>query len=545
MGLLRADFQTLRNGFRADGRTALIGRFVPPIVLAAMHWMLGAMMLQHRHMLPLLDGGGNPLAYLFGHALSPGPVVAGWIGFALAQRQLFEAPELVLWQSAPLRRGRGAVQVLLRSCGTALLWASALCVPLLLQMLLATDAPPLAYVAAAIAVPLVVLPPLCCVLALQILLLSLARGAFTRIVLSTTSALAAFGFPVFLLAQVFFGGAHSADEVARAAERSREAGGLTGAAARHLAAVTDGTATFADWTTLLIPGAAMLALVLLVSPLHATAVQNHELARAQRTKRRSRWPAGPVAVLRRKEFAQILQQPGALVHMLLVGAMVHLFAAQGTFVGGFLAGDQMPPELRQCAAMIVLWFLAVLMLLYTHMGRLSAADGAQWPLYLQAPLQTTTLLFAKLQSIAVLMAWPLLVSLWAGVQWLDAGTAACLPFVFLACAGSMVALSIVAVIGTWPWLVRPEIDGRLTQGSRGLVGSLVLVFSFYFAVSPAFVGWVWLLQRFHLHPIHEVRAAMAELWLPIVLMAFGFGGVLLSIAVPLSRRHYARLLAPR
>ena len=545
MGLLRADLQALANGFRTDGRAALIGRFAPPVVLAAMHWMLGAMLLQHRHMLSLLDNGGDPLAYLFGHALAPGPVVAGWIGFALAQRQLFEAPELVLWQSAPIRRGRAALQVLLRAAATAVLWASGLCLPLLVQMLLVTDASPGAWVAVGLAVPSVVLPPLCFVLALQILLLSLARGAWTRLVLSTTSALAAFGFPVFLLAQVFFGGASSAQEVVNAAQRSREAGRLTGATARLLANAVDGTATTAHWFSVLAPTALMLALILAVAPLHAGAVQNHELARAQRPRRRSRWPAGPIAVLRRKEFAQILQQPGALVHMLLVGAMVHVFAAQGTFIGGFLAGDQMPPELRQVAAMTTLWFLAVLMLLYTHMGRFSAADGAQWPLYLQAPLQTTTLLFAKLQSIAVLMTWPLLLSLWAGVQWLDAGMAACVPFVLLACAGSMIALATVATVGTWPWLVRPEIDGRLSQGSRGLVGSVVLVFSFYFAVSPAFFGWIWLLQRFHHHPVHEVRAAMTELWPPILLIAFGLGGLLMSLAVPISRHHYARLLAPR
>ena len=94
MGLLRADLQSLANGFRGEGQRALVGRFVPPLVLAAMHWTLGAMLLEHRRMLPLLERGGDPVHFLFAHALSPGPVVAGWIGFALAQRQLFEAPTL-------------------------------------------------------------------------------------------------------------------------------------------------------------------------------------------------------------------------------------------------------------------------------------------------------------------------------------------------------------------------------------------------------------------------------------------------------------------
>lgn len=545
MGLLRADLQSLANGFRGEGQRALVGRFVPPLVLAAMHWTLGAMLLEHRRMLPLLERGGDPVQFLFAHALSPGPVVAGWIGFALAQRQLFEAPELVLWQSAPLRRGRAALQVYLRSMGTAMLWAFALCAPLLAQLLLASEAGARSWLAAAAALPAVVLPPLCLVLALQIGLLALARGAWTRLVLSTTSALAAFGFPVFLLAQVFLGGASSTDELVRTAERTRETGRATAAAARVIAESLDGSVAAASWGSLLWPALAAVALALLVAPFHTTAVQNHELARSHKRGRRSHWPAGPVAVLRKKEFAQILQQPGALVHMLLVGAMVHLFAAQGTFVGGFLAGDRLPPELRQCAAMAILWFLAVLMLLYTHMGRLCAADGGQWPLYLQSPLPPRTLLLAKLQSIAVLMAWPVVVALWAGVQWLDAGRAACLPFLGIAAAGSLVALAVVALVGTWPWLVRPENDGRLTQGSRGLVGSMVLVFAFYLAISPAFAGWVWLLQRFHLEPVDEVRKAMRDLWPAVLLMAAGFGGLLLSLAIPLARRNYERLLAPR
>lgn len=545
MGLLRADLQSLANGFRADGRPSLVGRFVPPLVLAAMHWMLGAMLLEHRRMLPLLDRGGDPVEYLFAHALSPGPVVAGWIGFALAQRQLFEAPELPLWQSAPLRRGRAAVQVYLRSTGTALLWALALCFPLLAQMLAAADAEPRSWIAATIALPCVVIPPLGAVLLIQIGLLAIARGAWAKIVLSATSALAAFGFPVFLLAQVFFGTSNSAEHLVRTAERSPASNPATASAARVIAESLDGPVTAGAWASLLLPVAAIVALALLVAPLHPRAVQNHELARSQRRGRRSRWPAGPVAVLRKKEFAQILQQPGALVHMLLVGAMVHLFAVQGTFVGGFLAGDRLPPELRQCAAMCVLWFLAVLMLLYTHMGRLCAADGAQWPLYLQSPTTPRTILSAKLQSIGALMLWPVMMATWAGIQWLDAGSAAWLPFLGIATAGTLVALAVVAVVGTWPWLVRPETDGRLTQGSRGLVGSMVLVFSFYLAISPAFAGWLWMLQRFDLQPVDEVRKAMRSLWPSALLMGFGFAGLALSLAIPLAKRNYGKLLAPR
>jgi len=545
MGLLRADLQSLANGLRADGRASLVSRFLPPLVLAAMHWTMGALMLQNQRLLRLVDDGGQPMQNLIGNALSAGPVVAGWIGFALAQRQLFEAPELALWRSSPMGAGRAATQVLLRAFGTSMLWAFALCAPMLAHLLLQAHAGPLAWAAAAIALVAVVAPPLCFVLAVQIAVMRLSRGPIARAALSAISSLSAFGFPVFLLAQVFYGGADNATELARGAERGQDAARGPAAAARLVAECADGAASASSWLAALAPLVAMLVAFFAVAPLHPVAVQNHELARSSGRGRRSSWPHRAVAALRKKEFALLFQQPGALVHMLLVGAMVHMFAAQGTFVGGFLAGDRMPPETRQCAAMLTLWFLAALMLLYTHMGRLCTTDGPQWPLYLQSPIAPATLLRAKLQSIGMLMLWPVAVAAWAGAQWLQAGTSAILPFLGFACAGTIMALAIVAVVGTWPWLVRQEGDGRLTQGARGIVGSLTLVFSFYLAVSPAFVAWVWLLDRFQNIPDHEIREALASLLPPMLLVAFGFAGLLFAIAGPLARRNYSRLLAAR
>ena len=545
MGLLRADLQSLANGLRADGRASLASRFLPPFVLAAMHWMMGALMLQNQRLLRLVDDGGMPLQSLIGNALSAGPVVAGWIGFALAQRQLFEAPELVLWRSAPMGAGRAATQVLLRAFGTSMLWALALCAPMIAHLLLQAGAKPLAWAAAAVALVAVVAPPLCFVLALQITVMRLSRGPVARAALSAISSLSAFGFPVFLLAQVFYGGADNATELARGAERGQAAGRGTEAAARLVAEAVEGAANASSWIAALAPLAVLGIAFAAVAPLHPVAVQNHELARSSARGRRSHWPHRAVAALRRKEFALLFQQPGALVHMLLVGAMVHMFAAQGTFVGSFLAGDRLPPETRQCAAMLTLWFLAALMLLYTHMGRLCASDGPQWPLYLQSPIAPSTLLSAKLQSIGLLMLWPVAVAAWAGSWWLEAGRSSTLPFLGFAAAGTLVALAIVAIVGTWPWLVRQEGDGKLTQGARGLVGSLTLVFSFYVAVAPGFAAWAWLLDRFENVPDHEARAAIASLLPPMLLAAFGFAGLLFAIATTLARHNYARLLAAR
>ncbi|MGE3174986.1 MAG: hypothetical protein AB7O97_20325 [Planctomycetota bacterium] len=545
MHLFAADLRALANSTRADGRASLVARLLPPALLALMHWLLGGLLLQHRELLRLLHEGGDPMRYLFAHALASGPVVASWIGFAHAQRQLFEAPELELWLAAPIARGRGAVQVLLRAAGLALLWTAALSLPLLVQLLRAAHAPPIAYLAALVALPAVVLPPLCGVIAAQIAMMRLARGRLSRALLGATAALAAFGFPVFLLAQVFGGGTDSARDLAAAAGDGERGHRLTAFAADFVRGCADGTAGPADLLPVLLPAAAALVLVLLLAPLHPTAVQNHRLARSGKPGRRARWPVSPLAVIRRKELAQLLQQPGAMLHMILVGAMVHVFAAQGTFVRELFQTGGLPAHVQQCAAMLTLWFVAVLMLLYTHMGRLAAADGAQWPLYLQSPVAPTTLLAGKLQVIGALLLWPLLVAGWAGAQWLGAGSAALLRFAPLALAGSLVALAVVAAVGTWPWLVRAEVDGRLNQGSRGLVGSLVLVFAFYFALAPGLVAWMLLLGHTSGHSAAATAAMVDELWPSIVLGALGFGGVLLAAAVGLSARNYRRLLRPR
>jgi hypothetical protein len=134
---------------------------------------------------------------------------------------------------------------------------------------------------------------------------------------------------------------------------------------------------------------------------------------------------------------------------------------------------------------------------------------------------------------------------WAGVQWLGAGIEAVLVYSALATAGSLAALAVVAAIGTWPWLVRAEPDGRLSQGTRGLVGSMVLVFAFYLALLPAFLAWAWLLADLHGRPPSHAAALLEDLRRVALPAALALGGVLLGGALWLGSRQYRRLLAPR
>jgi hypothetical protein len=499
MGLLRADCQGLLNGVRArDGRGALVARLLPPLMLGLMYWLLGAVLLQYPELLAMLRGGGDSLRQLFATALSPCPVVAGWIGLAHAQRQLFEAPELGLWLQAPLRAGRAAWQVFARAAGLALLWAAALAAPLLVQLLATKDAPWAAWAAVPLALLAAVLPSLGVVLAAQVALLRLARGRWARLLLGWVGALTAFGFPVFLLAQMFAGSPAQVEAIAGAAERGERPARLVAQATELLVAAVRGQDAGSALGPCLLAIAAGLALFALAAPLHPVAVQHHQLAYRPRRVRGRRWPAGAVAAVRRKEFAQLLQQPGALLHMLLVGATVYVLAGQRILVHDILERSGLPLQVRHCGALLFLWFLAVLMLLYAHMGRLAVWDGAQWPLWQRAPVRPAALLAGKLQAIAVLLCWPLAVAALAGAHWFGADGPTVLAFLGFGLAGNLAALATVAAIGTWPGLLRRELDGRLSQGSRGFAASIVLVLAFYLAVSPGFAAWVVLYE-------HEAR----------------------------------------
>jgi hypothetical protein len=113
-------------------------------------------------------------------------------------------------------------------------------------------------------------------------------------------------------------------------------------------------------------------------------------------------------------------------------------------------------------------------------------------------------------------------------------------FAGFAAAGTLAALAVIAAIGTWPWLVRRELDGRLTQGSRGLVGSLALMTCYLLAVAPGYVAY-----RLALAEARTQRPDFGPL-LPLALgAAFALGALEFAAAGWLAVRNYRRLLAPR
>lgn len=541
MGLLLADLRGFTNGARHDGgRGVLLPRLLPPLLLGGMYWLLGRLLLEEPQLLRLLHQHGDSLQLLFGTALSPCPLVAGWVGLAHAQRQLFEGPELQLWLAAPLWPGRPAVQVLLRAAGTALLWSLLLCLPFLLELIRASGGRAAAAAVAVVAVAATVLSILCAAMALQIVLLRLSRGAVSRFLLGASSALAAFGFPVFLLLQVFTGAPARAAALAEAAREGGAAPPLVADAAAAMAAAARGSPLLPYLGPLLLPMLGGLALFLCCARLHPVAVEHHRLAFRPRRWSGRGWPRAPAASLRRKELVQLRQQRGALLHMLLVLAMVLVLARQRLLGSSLDELSFVAIEVRQTVQMLLWWFLAALMQLYAHMGRLIAADGAQWPLYRAAPVQPGTLLRGKLQAIALLMVWPIAVAAITGRHVHDASWPAILAFSAVAASGTLVALGVVAAVGTLPPLLRREADGTLQQGARGLAASIVLVVAFELAIAPAFVWWQsFLRSQQHRREIATLDAVLSQA-LPLCL---AFGVLLLALGILLARRNVRRLLA--
>jgi hypothetical protein len=540
MGLLLADLRAIGNGLsRRDAHGGLAARVLPPLLLGGMYGLLGSTMLAHPELLPALHRHGNAQSILVAASLSPCPIVAGWIAFAHVHRQLFEGPELPLWFLAPMWRGRAALQVFARAVVVALLWAIALSAPFAAQLLHAGRAPLFAWALLPLAVATAVVPSLGASLALQILLMRCAGGRAARTLLSLLSALASFGFPVFLLAEVFVGAPARVLALEQPGAVDRGASPLVATAADLLAAAARGVVDGGALRSALLLLGATLVLFVAVAPLHPVAAQNHLLAYRPRRRRGGSWPVTPAASIRHKELTQTLQQPGALWQMVIVAAMC-LLASQQPMIREILEATALPRQIRQIAAMAALWCLAVTMLLYTHMGRLAIFDGPQWPLYLQAPLAPATLLRGKLAPIALLLAWPAAVAAFAGMREFGADLLTVATFAGFAAAGTLAALAVIAAIGTWPWLVRRELDGRLTQGSRGLVGSLALMTCYLLAVAPGYVAY-----RLALAEARTQRPDFGPL-LPLALgAAFALGALEFAAAGWLAVRNYRRLLAPR
>jgi hypothetical protein len=547
MGLLYADLRALGNlPTTPAGRRLATSTGVGLLLLALMSWWGFEAILSGPLLLQMLEYGtdGDSLRGLLGFSLMPCPIVATWLGLAIAQRQLFDPPELLLWQAAPLPRWRPAVQVLLRACFLALLWASAFSLPLLATLLSRTGAPFAAYALVPLALLACTAPLLASLLIVQIVLVRFFAGRVLRLVLALLGGLASVGFSTWLLIGLFTPGNERVQDLAEAAAAHGRLPVTIDTTASLLAGAARGQLDPAALARMLGWLLATAAAYLAAAHLHPGAVEKHQLGeRPLLRTRRSRWPSTVTGTIRRKEIAQVLQQPGALIGFLVFGFLVVTLVRERVLVSGILSNSRLPRDLAHLGAMLAQWFLAVLLVLYAHMGRLAMWDGTQWPLYMGSPTRPATILLGKLQAVALFLLWPLLLVAAAGSHLLGASPTTLGLFVALALAGTAAALGVLAVVGTWPRLMRPDDGGQIVQGGRSFLAAMLLVVAFETVLSPAVFGWWyltgWLMQR------PRVGAELLPYAPWVVGAAWVFGLAIGGLGFVVGTRNYRRLLQPR
>jgi hypothetical protein len=545
MGLLLADLRALGNVLvRRDGRRLLIGHGVALALITALSWLQGETTLHHPELLAALVGeqGEQSVRALLGSALSRCGVCAGWLGIGLLQRQLLDVHELPLWRMAPCTRLRPPLQAMLRTLFSTLLWSLALAGPFAVMVLQQARAPTLAYALLPLLMVAAVLPMLCTLGAIEILLTALFAGRLLRALFVAAAALASVAFSLFLMTGMFQQPEQQAAQLA--ANPGGNAPWTIDAAAHALAMLCGQRGELRDLlpASLWVAGTALA--FLLLSRLHPRAVEAHLRAgRPMRLRRQRRWPSPVAASLRKKELAQMLQQPAQLFGMLAFGVMVFVLAQQD-FFNGILRAPGLPPLVQQGTAMLVLWFIAVLLVLFAHMGRLVLWDSQQWSLYVVAPAPPAAILRGKLQGIFLLLLWPVIVVALIGHYLLRADGQTLLWFGGLALAGNLIALGVVATVGTLPLLMRPDPNGQMPGSWRSFLATLLLVFGFDAAVSPGFIGWnalaIYVARR------GTVSAAQAMAFAPKVLgVAWLLALVLGGGGVWLGGRNFRRLLRAR
>ena len=173
MGLLAADLTALACLPRsAAGRRALSAAALGLGLFGWLSWWLAQTLLDHPGLVVGLHraSDGDSQRALFAYALSACPAVAAWLGLALAQRQLFAAPELPLWRTAPLPPWRPAMQALLRAGFASTGMALAIAGPGAVAVLARGPAPAWAYALVPLAVVAATVPSLAALLATQIVL---------------------------------------------------------------------------------------------------------------------------------------------------------------------------------------------------------------------------------------------------------------------------------------------------------------------------------------------------------------------------------------
>lgn len=547
MKLLAADLTALACLPRsAMGRRTLSAAALGLGLFGWLSWWLAQTLLDHPGLVVGLHraSDGESQRALFAYALSACPAVAAWLGLALAQRQLFAAPELPLWRAAPLPPWRPALQALLRAGFASTLMALAIAGPGAVAVLARGPAPAWAYALVPLAVVAATVPALAALLATQIVLVRFLAGRWLQLLVVAATALASVAFSTWLMLSLFGDANEHARDLVAGARAGDAPPWSVEPGARLLAGAARGDLDLAALRDVALWLLATFSGFRLVGRLHPQACERHLAAGAMRWRRRSRgWPATVVGTVRNKEFAQVAQQPGALVGFLVFAVLVFAMCKRRVLAADVLASPTLPDDVAHWAAMLAWWFLATLLVLHAHMGRLVQWDAANWQLWQHAPAAPAAILRGKLAAIGALLLWPLALVGAAGAVTLDARLPVLLAYAATALGGAGVALGVLTVVGTLPWLARPDDGGGAPAVGRNLAGALTLVAALNVAMLPPLLGWRFVAAHADQHGL-DVDAAWGAAPLAVG-AALLYGALAAALGAAIGSWNFARLLRPR
>ena len=145
------------------------------------------------------------------------------------------------------------------------------------------------------------------------------------------------------------------------------------------------------------------------------------------------------------------------------------------------------------------------------------------------------------QAVSVFLLWPLILVAGVSVQALDVEFSTLMWFFGFASAGTFIALAVIAVIGTWPRLMRPDNEGQIMQGGKSFFAAMIMVCLFQITMIPAAYAWTLVAN-----PRLRITSYVVDQTLPSLLgIAIGYSVVIASIGFVVGRLNYKRLLAPR
>ncbi|MBK8979469.1 MAG: hypothetical protein IPM29_26515 [Planctomycetes bacterium] len=540
--LLAADLRALVNVVgRREGRRSATATLVSLGFLLAVSWLFGQVLAMTPEVAELRHGlDADRARAAAGTLLMPALVMTLWFSFGGGARQLFEAPTLGLWWTAPLSSRAITLALWLRFATIVAVWCTALTTPALSSLGgalgLRFGLPALAAAALCLTLPTVAF-----VFAVQILVQRYLFGRRARLVMAGITTVGSLAFSAILIV----GGLAQRDAAMAVvfAIRGRAVfPWLIEAPARLLA--EDALGGVSATTALLAAATPLLAAVVLalLGPLHRLAWEiAGEAPESLGRRRRNRpWPTSAQAAVFRKELAQLLHQPGQLLGILFSTLIVVVLGAS-RFVGDHLDdARELPNGMRPVFMMLGLWLFAQLTVAPGCMVRLVVVDGRQWPLYMSAPVRTGALLLGKLRAAALLQAWPALVAVLIGATELGAGPAQIGLFLWIVPAGIAWTTALTGFVGTIPPLMRPAED---RNHLAVLLGVAILLLSLQLTALPGI--WAWrALADWQAGEGPFATLSLASATTVVVAVLWGVLLLLSALAFGVARLQLARLRAP-